>query len=187
VSFSLVETVVLLRRTPAVLDSWLRGLPEQWLLADEGPQTYTPLEIVGHLVHGERADWMARLATVLEHGQARAFEPFDRFAQRKEPGRSIDALLDEFGELRARNLTQLEQLDLGPRELALTGRHPELGVVTLAQLLATWVVHDLSHLRQIGRVMAGRYEDEVGPWRAYMPVFDELRSRPGPNTDQGSE
>lgn len=171
-SVPLRSTVELLRRTPAVLEAWLRGLPDEWARVDEGPGTFSPHEVLGHLVHGERTDWMPRLAIVLEHGEARPFEPYDRFAQRRE-ARGLDELLDDFATLRARNLAELERLDLGPDQLARTGRHPELGVVTAAELLATWAVHDLSHLRQIARVMARRYGGEVGPWRAYLPVLGE--------------
>jgi hypothetical protein len=173
VVFQLASAVELLRRTPAVLDAWLGGLPDEWLSADEGPGTFSPLEVVGHLIHGERTDWMPRLRIVLAHGEARAFEPFDRFAQRAGPPRAIGALLDELARLRAANLAELAALDLGPAELARTGRHPELGVVTARELLATWVVHDQSHLRQIARVLAKRLAPDVGPWRAYLPVMDE--------------
>lgn len=173
-TFELRSAIALLRRTPAVLDAWLRDLPDEWVLADEGPETFSPFEVVGHLIHGERADWMGRLAIVLEHGEARPFEPFDRFAQREaSKGKRLDELLDTFAALRAVNLERLERLDLGPAELARTGRHPALGTVTAAELLATWTAHDLGHLRQIARVMAKRYRENVGPWRAYLPVLGE--------------
>lgn len=170
--FDLQSAVEILARTPKVLDAWLRGLSDDWTLADEGPGTFSAFEIVGHLIHGERTDWMPRLTRILEHGTALAFEPFDRFAQRELfDGAALDELLDTFAAERADNLVELERLDLGPDELARTGRHPELGSVTAAELLATWTAHDLSHLRQIARVMAKRYRDDVGPWRAYMNVF----------------
>ena len=173
-TFELRSAVEVLRRTPAVLDVWLRGLPDEWTRADEGPGTFSAHEVVGHLLNGERADWMTRLTTILEHGEARTFEPFDRFAHREATrGQSLDELLDLFAELRAANLVELEGLRLGPEQLARTGTHPAFGRVTARELLATWTAHDLGHLRQIARVMARRYRDDVGPWRAYLPVLDE--------------
>ena len=171
-TFDLDEAIAVLERTPATLRAWLSGLPEVWIQANEGPETWNAFDIVGHLIHGERTDWIARARIVLEHGESRAFDPFDRFAQFEESkGRGLDELLDEFAELRRHNLEILRGFDLGPRELRRAGRHPELGRVTLGELLSTWAVHDLGHIAQIARVMAKRYRPEVGAWGAYLPVL----------------
>ncbi len=170
--FDLESAEQILRRTPATLSSLVRGLPEDWLRHDEGPGTWNVFAIVGHLIHGERTDWMPRVRIILAHGPERPFEPFDRFAQLEEgKGRQLSQLLDELSALRARNLDELVGLQLSPEQLALKGRHPELGLVTLGQLLSTWVVHDLDHLVQAARVMARCYAEEVGPWRAYLRVL----------------
>ena len=170
--FDLEDALAVLTRTPAVLRALLRDLPPGFVSGDEGPDTWSPYDVVGHLIHGERTDWIPRAKIILEEGEGRAFEPFDRFAQERESrGKSLAQLLDEFEALRAENLEVLRGLDLGPEELALKGRHPDLGTVTLGQLLATWTAHDLGHIAQISRVMAKQYADQVGPWRAYMPVL----------------
>jgi hypothetical protein len=170
--FVLDEAAALLSRTPRVLDAWLRGLPEPWVRATEGGATWSPFEVVGHLIHGEHADWIPRARIILEHGEAKAFVPFDRFAQAKlMKDRTLDSLLDEFATSRDANLETLARFHLTPADLARTGRHPELGTVTLAELLATWVAHDLDHLVQVARVMAKRYRDDVGPWTAYLSVL----------------
>ncbi|HTU99222.1 MAG TPA: DinB family protein [Luteitalea sp.] len=172
-TYDVEEAAVLLARTPAMLDTWLRTLPDAWLAANEGPDTWSAFDIVGHLVHGERTDWMPRVRRVLEHGEALAFDPFDRFAQFEDSrGKTIDALLDEFARLRASSLEQLRELSLTPSQLELTGRHPAFGLVTLRQLLATWVAHDLDHVAQIARVIARQYSDEVGPWREYLRIVN---------------
>ena len=171
--FDLSRTLEILERTPATLRALLAGLPAAWTHADEGPDTFTALDNLGHLVHGEKADWIARARIVLAGGPARRFAPFDRFAHRTESaGRTVDELLDEFAALRAENLATLRGWNLGEPELALEGEHPALGTVTLRQLLATWAVHDLGHVAQVSRVMARQYRDAVGPWRAYLPVLD---------------
>lgn len=172
-TFHLEDTIALLTRTPSTFHSLLTNLPDAWLSADEGPNTFTPYEIVGHLVHGERTDWMARAQLILAQGADRTFTPYDRFAQRHESeGKSLATLLDEFADLRAHNLTKLRSWNLTDRELDLEGVHPTFGPVTLRQLLATWVAHDLSHLAQAARVMAKRHRDDVGPWRAFLPILD---------------
>jgi hypothetical protein len=171
-SFALEEAVAILAHTPATLDALLRGLPESWITANEGDKTWSPFDVVGHLIHGERTDWIPRARIILEHGDARPFDKFDRFAQltvSKE--RALPALLDEFASLRRQNLQELETLTLTDADLDRRGRHPELGVVTLRQLLATWVAHDLDHIVQISRVLARQYSDEVGPWRAYLRII----------------
>jgi hypothetical protein len=170
--FVLDEAVALLRRTPRVLDAWLRGLPEPWVRVTEGGATWSPFEVVGHLIHGEHTDWIPRARIILEHGEAQAFVPYDRFAQgRLMKDRTLDSLLDELRVARDANLETLAGFHLTPADLARTGRHLELGTVTLAQLLATWVGHDLDHLVQVARVMAKRYGDDVGPWTAYLSVM----------------
>jgi hypothetical protein len=172
--FRLDEAVALLERTPSLLDAQLRGLPEAWLTCDEGPETWSPFVVVGHLIHGEKTDWIPRARRILDDGEAKAFDPFDRFAQlRDTKGRPLADLLDEFAILRRKSLDELAALKLGEKELDRRGRHPELGAVTLRQLLATWVAHDLDHVQQIARVMAKRYAPECGPWAAYLRVVRE--------------
>jgi hypothetical protein len=170
-SFVMEEAVAILARTPATLDALLRGLPDGWIAAHEGGETWSPFDAIGHLIHGEKTDWMPRARIILEHGEARAFDKFDRFAQfALSEGRTVDSLLDELTTLRQESLRELAALRLTDADLDRRGRHPELGVVTLRQLLATWVAHDLDHVMQISRVLARQYADEVGPWRAYLRV-----------------
>jgi hypothetical protein len=172
-SFSMDDAVPMLRCTPAVLRAWLWDLPESWTTSNEGPDTWSPYDVVGHLIHGERTDWIPRAELLLTHGDSRPFTPFDRFAQfTASRGKSLHELLDTFAELRIANLGRLEALHLAVPDLERKGLHPELGRVTLGQLLATWVAHDLNHLGQIARVMAGQYAGAVGPWRAYLPLVD---------------
>jgi hypothetical protein len=171
VSF-LDDCLPLLSRTPATLNALLRGLPDAWTTADEGPNTWSPYTVIGHLIHGEKTDWMRRLAIILEHGTDRPFDPFDREAQfRDSQGKSLPALLDEFSALRRENLDRLRALNLQPAHLELQGTHPAFGPVTVRQLLATWTAHDLGHLVQVSRVMARRYRQEVGPWTEYLSVM----------------
>jgi hypothetical protein len=171
-SFVMDEAVAILARTPAALDALLRGLPGGWIVAHEGGDTWSPFDVIGHLIHGERTDWMPRAKIILEHGEARAFDKFDRFAQIAiSEGRTLPSLLDEFATLRQENLRELAALDPTDRDLDRRGQHPELGVVTLRQLLATWVAHDLDHVVQVSRVLARQYSDEVGPWRAYLRII----------------
>ena len=171
--FDLSDAIEVLERTPAAFGALLAGLPDGWTTPNEGPDTFSAFDNVGHLVHGERTDWIPRARIILEHGRARPFDPYDRFAQVHESrGKSVRDLLDELARLRAQNLETLRGWRLTEPELALEGEHPALGRVTLAQLLAAWVVHDLGHLAQTSRVMAKQYRDEVGPWRAYLPIVD---------------
>ena len=150
----------------------LRGLPTGWIHAHEGGETWSPFDVLGHLIHGEQTDWMPRARRILETGDSSPFDPFDRFAQfTASAGKTMAELLDEFARRRAANLRDLAALRLTPDDLARKGRHPALGPVTLGQLLATWVAHDLDHVAQIARVLAGQYSDEVGPWRAYLRVI----------------
>jgi hypothetical protein len=170
--FSLDEAIALLARTPSSLDALLRGLPMIWVSRNEGKDTWSPFDIMGHLIVGERTDWMPRVRIIVEHGEARPFDPFDRFAQMKQSqGKSLEQLLDEFDRLRSENLAALRAMNLQPDDLARRGRHPALGVVTLSELFATWTVHDLTHLHQLSRVMAHQYRDAVGPWSAYLGVL----------------
>jgi len=171
-SFVLEEALAILARTPATLNSLLRGLPDTWTTANEGDKTWSPFDVIGHLIHGERTDWVTRVRVILDHGESRPFEKFDRYAQfEASAGRSLGSLLDEFGAARADNLRTIADMRLTDADLDRIGRHPELGRVTLRQLLATWVAHDLDHLMQISRVLARQYSDEVGPWRAYLRVI----------------
>ncbi len=171
-SFVLEEAVAILARTPATLDALLRGLPEGWIAANEGSDTWSPFDVIGHLIHGERTDWVPRARIIREDGETRAFEKFDRFAQfAVSQGRTLAELLDEFAALRRKNLRALEALRLTDADLDRRGRHPELGLVTMRQLLAAWMAHDLDHVVQISRVLARQYSDEVGPWRAYLRII----------------
>jgi hypothetical protein len=170
--FDLSAGIAVLERTPNTMRAMLGGLPPAWIDATEGPETWSPYVIVGHLIHGERTDWMPRAELILTQGDTVAFQPFDRFAQFElSRGKTLGELLETFAELRAGNLRRLRELAPGPAELACRGRHPELGPVTLGQHLSTWVAHDLSHIGQIARVMARRYTAAVGPWRAYLPLL----------------
>jgi len=169
---NLEYTIALLARTPAALDALLRDMPDAWTRCNEGERTWSAFDVVGHLVHGELADWMPRARMNLDSGETRAFEPFDRWGQeRASAGKSLGQLLDEFAQLRAQNLRELHELKLKQHDLARRGRHPELGVVTLSELLATWAAHDLTHLHQISRIMAHQYRDAVGPWSVYLGVM----------------
>ena len=169
---NLQNTISLLTRTPAALNTLLRDLPETWALRNEGENTWSAFDVVGHLNHGERTDWMPRARMVLQFGETQAFEPFDRQGHAQEmQGKSLGQLLDEFARLRSENLAELRALNLRQEDLERRGRHPALGVITLSQLLATWASHDLTHLHQISRVMAHQYREAVGPWSAYLGVL----------------
>lgn len=175
--FDLDEAVTILSRTPGTLRALLDGLSAAWLDCDEGSETWSPFVVVGHLIHGERADWMPRARIILAHGESRTFDVFDRFAQLEESnGKELGELLDEFEGLRRLNLAELRKLALSPEDLQRTGRHPDLGVVNLGQLLATWTAHDLGHIAQIGRVMAKRYTVDVGPWGRHLPILRDRLS-----------
>lgn len=170
--FRFDDALPVLRRTPDVLHALLAGLPDTWVKATEGPNTWSPFDVVGHLIHGERTDWVPRIEHLLRHGESIAFTPFDREAMlAASGGHKLPELLDTFAELRAANLLRVAALGLTAADLERLGRHPELGVVTLRQHLATWVAHDLSHLGQIVRVMGRQYAAVVGPWSAYLPML----------------
>jgi hypothetical protein len=169
---NLQHTISLLARTPAVLNSLLRDVPEVWTRRNEGEDTWSAFDVVGHLIHGERTDWMPRAKMILQFGETKTFEPFDRWAQaRASEGKLLSRLLDEFARLRSENLDELRALNLSIEDLGRRGRHPALGVVTLSELLATWAAHDLTHLHQISRIMAHQYRDAVGPWSTYLGVM----------------
>ena len=171
--FDLARTLAILERTPATFRALLGGLPDELARANEGPDTFSPFDNLGHLIHGERTDWIPRARIVLAQGAERTFAPYDRFAQyRESQGRSVAELLGELDRLRGENLATLRGWKLTERELALEGMHPALGPVTLRQLLATWAAHDLGHVAQTARVLAKQYREAVGPWRAYLPVLD---------------
>jgi hypothetical protein len=173
--FRIDEAVAVLERTPAALTSMLGGLPEVWVRATEGERTWSPYDVVGHLIHGEHTDWIPRARHILS-GEPGPFAPFDRTAQFTESaGRPLAELLATFAELRARNLDELRAMNLGEDDLRRTGLHPELGSVTLGELLATWVVHDLDHVAQIARTMAKVYVGAVGPWEAYLSILRDRR------------
>jgi len=169
-TFDLAEGTAFLQRIPAMFTAWLGELAGPWLCCDEGPNTWNAHDVLGHLIEAERSDWLPRVRHLLQHGETVAFPPFDRFAQQKQAVRTMPQLLAEFAAARAQSLVELAALQLRPADLARRGRHPEFGVVTLGQHLATWVAHDLTHVTQIARVMARRLADDVGPWRAYLRV-----------------
>ena len=172
-NFDLATGIAVLERTPHAFRSLLDGLTPAWTDATEGPDTWSPFIILGHLAHAERDDWIPRARIILAQGADRRFTPYDRFAQfRESQGKLLTDLLEEFAELRARNLATLSGWRLTDAQLELTGEHPAFGSVTLRQHLATWVAHDLGHIAQTARVMAEQYRDAVGPWRAYLPVMD---------------
>lgn len=170
--FAIDQGVAVLSRTPHVLDTLLRGLDAAWIDATEGPDTWSPYVVIGHLIHGERTDWIPRARIILSQGPDRRFAPYDRFAQfRESEGQTLDELLDTFRRLRAENLQTLSAWALSDAQLALEGEHPAFGAVSLRQLLATWVAHDLAHTVQITRVMATQYREAVGPWREYLSIL----------------
>jgi hypothetical protein len=172
VRFSLDLAIPILERTPAVLRAMLEGLPDEWVRATDGPGTWSAFDVVGHLIHGEKTDWIPRARHILEKGEPSPFAVFDREAMfEASRGKTVDALLDEFATLRAGNVSALRKLDLTPADLARRGTHPELGTVTLEQHLATWAAHDLGHVRQIAQTMGRQYRDAIGPWRAYLSMM----------------
>ena len=177
-TFCFEDALPVLRRTPAVLRELLLDLPECWTQAVEGPGTWSPFDVVGHLIHGERTDWLPRVEHILRYGDAVPFPPFDREAMfAASQGLQLGDLLNTFAELRTQNLALLEALGLTDADLELRGRHPEFGVVTMGQHLATWVAHDLGHVGQVVRVMARQYTDAVGPWRAYLSILPPKGAR----------
>jgi hypothetical protein len=171
-NYQLDQARDILSRTPAVLRTLLHDLPDVWIRSNEGPDTWSPFDVVGHLIHAEEEDWIPRARTILEHGETRAFAPFDRTAMfESSKGKTLEDLLATFALLRAESLRELEGLNITPELLEKRGMHPVLGPVTLGHLLSTWVAHDLSHTAQILRVMSRQYRDAVGPWRAFLPIM----------------
>ena len=170
--FSLANTTAILTRTPGTLNALLLGMPDIWASSNEGPDTWSAYDIVGHLIVGERTDWMPRARIILEQGESRPFDRFDRFAQKKQSqGKSMEQLLDDFATARRQSLAELKALNLQPEDFERRGTHPVLGTVTLSQLLATWAAHDLTHMHQLTRVMAHQYRDAVGPWSVFLGVM----------------
>lgn len=171
--FDIHKSIEILSRTPAVIETLLQGLSADWIDANEGPETWSPFDVVGHLIHGEKTDWITRMELILSDKTNKTFEPFDRFAQFEESkGKSLAQLLSEFKELRKKNIQFLLSKQITSADLRRTGNHPAFGSVTLEQLLATWVAHDLGHIAQISRVMAKQYKEAVGPWKQFLPVLD---------------
>lgn len=170
--YSIERSIEVLNKTPSVLRALLGGLPDEWVMGNEGPETFSPYDVVGHLIHGDKTDWRYRAKIILEFGVAKKFTPYDRFAQASESeGKSLQQLLDEFSGLREQNIQWLKSLQLTEADLEKKGMHPALGEVTLRNLLATWVVHDLTHIAQVGRVMAKQYKEEMGPWPEYFRIL----------------
>ncbi|WP_333599875.1 DinB family protein [Flavobacterium sp.] len=170
--FDLQKATEVLTNTPTVLRTLLHGLSEEWIFENEGADTWSPFDIMGHLLHGEKTDWIARMEIILSDSNDKTFQPFDRFAQFEESkGKSIVQLLDEFNSRRDHNLAVLQSKRIDATALAKKGIHPAFGEVTLRELLSCWVAHDLGHIAQIARVMAKQYKEEVGPWEAYLPIL----------------
>lgn len=171
--YSFERSIEILERTPGVFRELLSSIGEEWVMANEGPDTFSPYDVIGHLIHGEKTDWVPRAKIILEHGLSKPFTPYDRFAQFEESkGKSLQQLLDEFEEKRNENMQWFKSLKLTEADLEKRGKHPGLGEVSLRNLLATWVVHDLTHIAQVGRVMAKQYKEEMGPWPAYFRILD---------------
>ncbi|HEX7905688.1 MAG TPA: DinB family protein [Chitinophagaceae bacterium] len=167
------KSIEILKRTPEVLKTLLSDLHADWVINNEGPETFSPYDIIGHLIHGEKTDWRNRTMIILDHGVSKTFEPYDRFAQERESkGKTIDQLLEEFALLRKKNMEWFRSLQLTEAALDKQGLHPVLGPVTLRQLLSTWVIHDLTHISQITRVMAKQYKEEIGPWLEFFRVMN---------------
>jgi hypothetical protein len=172
IAFRIEDALAHLERTPRVLRVLLAGLPPEWVHANYGADTFSPFDVVGHLIHGERADWIPRLRRILEHGESVPFDPFDRFAHYEESaGKDLEDLLTEFARLRSAGLAEVRAIGLGAKQLELRGRHPSLGPVTVRELLSTWVVHDWNHVKQIARALAWQYRSDVGPWAEYLPIL----------------
>ncbi len=170
--YSLERSYEILERTPAVLQSLLAGLSDDWIMPNEGPETFSPYDVVGHLIHGEKTDWVPRAKMILEFGNTKTFERYDRFAQYEESkGKSLQQLLGEFEVIRRENMNWIKSLNLTEDDLGRRGMHPVLGEVTLRNLLATWVAHDLTHLAQVTRVMAKQYKEEMGPWPEFFRIL----------------
>jgi hypothetical protein len=172
IKFNLADSIDILERTPLILEEFLRDLPSKWIRNNEGGSSWSPFDVVGHLVHGEKTDWVPRMHIILSNNEKKDFESFDRFAQfDNNQGKSLNELLNEFRDLRKMNIIKLRKANIQAIDLKKTGIHPQFGTVTLRQLLASWVVHDLTHINQISRVLAKQYASEVGPWKRFMGVL----------------
>ena len=170
--YDLNKSIAILERTPAVLNTLLSGLHDDWVMNNEGPETFSPYDVIGHLIHGEKTDWATRAKMILEYENTKSFVPWDRFAQFEESkGKSLQQLLDEFAAIRKENMAWFKELQLTETDLDKKGMHPKLGEVTLRNLLATWVVHDLTHIAQVTRVMAKQYKEEMGPWPEFFRIL----------------
>ena len=170
--YNTTDAIEILERTPAVLKSLLSGLSDGWIINNEGPETFSPYDVIGHLIHGEKTDWTVRTKMTLEFGPSKTFERYDRFAQYEESkGKTLQQLLDEFELLRKENMVWFKSLNLSEDDLDKKGMHPVLGEVTLRNLLSTWVVHDLTHIAQVTRVMAKQYKEDMGPWPQFFRVL----------------
>ncbi|HEV7782421.1 MAG TPA: DinB family protein [Chitinophagaceae bacterium] len=171
-NFSVEKSIALLERTPATVKALLQGIPEDWIHCNEGENTWNPYDIIGHYIHGEKTDWVPRMELILSGNPDKHFVPFDRFAQYNDSkGKTLTELLVEFGRLREKNIDIVRSKNLSENDLVKKGIHPKFGEVTLAQLLSTWVVHDLNHIAQISRVMAKHYAEDVGPWTEYLRIL----------------
>ncbi|MDQ3140780.1 MAG: DinB family protein [Bacteroidota bacterium] len=171
--YNFQKALEILERTPNVLNAQLKDLSDDWIFNNEGPDTFSPFDVMGHLIHGEKTDWRDRISMLVEFGTEKTFIPYDRFAMYKESeGKSLQNLLDEFSTLRKQNISWLTSLDLTETDLDKVGMHPSLGNVRLRQLLSTWVIHDLTHTAQIARVMAKQLKEEMGPWLAYFRIMN---------------
>lgn len=172
--YNIHTSIQILERTPVVIESLLKGISKEWSAHNEGPDTWSPYDVVGHLIHGETTDWITRMEIILGSQADKKFKPFDRFAQFEDSkGKTLPQLIAEFKRLRKKNIAILKRKKLKPADLKKTGIHPKFGTVTLEQLLSTWTVHDLSHIVQIARVMAKQYSQEVGPWKEYLPLLSK--------------
>jgi len=172
--YSIEKATEILERTPRILNSFLKGLSVDWTQCNEGENTWSPYDVVGHLIHGEKTDWMIRLKMIKNNSEKKTFEPFDRFAQFEDSkDKSLDELLIAFAQLRQDNLDDLKSLNISNSDFERKGIHPDLGEVSLKNLLATWVAHDLGHIAQIARVMAKQYKAEVGPWVTYLSIINK--------------
>ena len=171
--FTVEQSIEILERTPAVLKTLLSGLNDEWVMNNEGPETFSPYDVIGHLIHGEKTDWVTRAKIILEFGLSKPFTPWDRFAQYEESkGKTLLQLLDEFERVRKENMVWFKSLALSETDLNKKGLHPKLGEVTLRNLLATWVAHDLTHIAQVTRVMAKQYKEEMGPWPEFFRILN---------------
>ena len=170
--FTVEKSIEILERTPAVLKTLLSGLSDEWIINNEGPETFSPYDVIGHLIHGEKTDWVTRAKIILEFGLSKPFTPWDRFAQYEESkGKTLLQLLDEFERVRKENMVWFKSINLKETDLDKKGLHPKLGEVTLRNLLSTWVVHDLTHIAQVTRVMAKQYKEEMGPWPGFFRIL----------------